>query len=85
MKFKELIAKGESKTLELKERLPSNVKIAKTVIAFANTSGGMLIIGIKDNLEIQGLDENISRGRFADDYRQWRTITGERGRFTREY
>ncbi len=57
MDYKKLITKGESKTLELKEIIPSHDKIAKTVCAFANTSGGKLIIGVKDNLEIIGIDD----------------------------
>ncbi len=42
------IKKGESKKLELKEALPSSEKIAKTVIAFANTADGKLVIGVGD-------------------------------------
>lgn len=57
MDYKKLIANGESKTLELKEIIPSHEKVAKTVCAFANTSGGKLVIGVKDNLEIIGLDD----------------------------
>jgi len=52
------IKKGEGKRLELKEKLPTNESIAKTVIAFSNTSGGKLIIGINDNKEIVGVDED---------------------------
>jgi len=48
---------GESKILEFKEQLPSNDRITKTVIAFSNTAGGKLIIGINDNREIVGIDE----------------------------
>jgi len=51
------IKKGESKILELKEQLPQNNSIAKTVIAFANTAGGRLIIGVDDSLDIVGIDE----------------------------
>jgi ATP-dependent DNA helicase RecG len=53
-----LIAQGESKTLELKEQLPKNNSIAKTAIAFANTAGGRLIIGVNDALEIVGVNED---------------------------
>ncbi len=54
------IEQGESKTIEFKEKMPNNSSIAKTVIAFSNTSGGKLIIGIRDDKEIVGiLDENI--------------------------
>ncbi len=56
----ELINQGESKTLEFKESLPKNDSIAKTAIAFSNTSGGKLIIGVNDDREIVGIDdENI--------------------------
>ena len=58
MKLIEQIQKGESKTLELKEALPKNENIAKTVIAFSNTSGGKLIIGVNDNREITGINDN---------------------------
>ena len=49
------IALGESKTLELKRELPSAEHIAKTVIAFANTSGGKLVIGVDDERKIVGI------------------------------
>lgn len=51
------IKKGESKTLEFKEVLPKSEGIAKTVIAFSNTSGGKLIIGINDKREVVGIDD----------------------------
>ncbi len=51
------IAKGESKTLEFKESLPSNSAIAKTIIAFSNTAGGKLIIGVDDDKNIIGIDD----------------------------
>lgn len=52
------IQQGESKTLELKSRLPQHNQIAKTVIAFANTSGGKLVIGVDDNRQVIGLNED---------------------------
>jgi len=51
------IQKGEGKILELKEKLPKNTNIAKTVIAFSNTGGGKLIIGVNDKQEIVGIDD----------------------------
>ena len=53
----ESIRQGESKTLELKAQLPQNDQIAKTVVAFANTSGGKLVIGVGDNRDVIGLPE----------------------------
>jgi ATP-dependent DNA helicase RecG len=57
MSLSEIIQQGESKTLELKEKLPTNDGIAKTIIAFSNTSGGKLIIGVNDQREVIGLGE----------------------------
>jgi|LGVF01.1.fsa_nt_gb ATP-dependent DNA helicase RecG len=56
----EKIRDGENKILEFKEKLPSNKIIAKTVIAFSNTSGGKLLIGVNDKREIVGLPEDIN-------------------------
>jgi ATP-dependent DNA helicase RecG len=53
-----LIKDGEGKTLELKERLPENESIARTVLAFSNTSGGRLVVGVNDQRVIVGVDEN---------------------------
>lgn len=49
------IAQGEGKKLELKRELPQGVQLAQTLIAFANTAGGKLIIGINDQRELVGL------------------------------
>ncbi|HEU64882.1 MAG TPA: hypothetical protein ENH96_05820 [Chlamydiae bacterium] len=43
-----LIMMEEGKTLEFKENTQSLNKIVQTIIAFANTAGGTIIIGIKD-------------------------------------
>ena len=44
----------ESKTIELKEIYTPDLK--KEVVAFANTNGGTIYIGVQDNGEITGLD-----------------------------
>lgn len=51
-----LIAEGEGKTVEFKEQFPANDNIAKTVVAFSNTAGGKLIIGVDDGRHIVGID-----------------------------
>jgi predicted HTH transcriptional regulator len=43
-----IIAQGESATLELKARLPAESIIATIFAAFANSDGGVLIIGVTD-------------------------------------
>ena len=53
--IKELIAEGESTTVEFKQRLPPDSILARTLVAFANTNGGIILIGIIDKGEIIGL------------------------------
>ena len=45
--LEEILAKNEGKTLEFKENSKSLQKIIQTVIAFANTAGGIILLGIK--------------------------------------
>ena len=61
MSLQKLIKDGESKTIEFQVELPNSKTLAKTIIAFSNTGGGKLIIGITDQGKIIGLkpDENI--------------------------
>ena len=49
MKFK------ESSTLELKQMIVPDIK--KEIIAFANSNGGTIYIGIADNGDIIGLED----------------------------
>jgi len=58
--LEELISQNESKTLEFKESTKSLSTIIKTVIAFANTAGGTIIIGIKDRTkELIGVPNSL--------------------------
>ena len=50
-----LVGKPESETLEYKAVLPPSKNIAQLVSAFANTNGGYIILGVMDNLEVNGL------------------------------
>lgn len=48
--LRELIAGGESQTVEFKEELPSSTeKLAREMAAFANCEGGTIIIGVARN------------------------------------
>ncbi len=51
----ELISNGETLTVEFKQKFTEYEKIAKEIIAFANTSGGYLIFGVRDNRKIIGI------------------------------
>lgn len=50
-----LIQQGESQHLDFKFQITDSRKIAKTIVAFANTEGGKLLIGVKDNGVIAGI------------------------------
>jgi ATP-dependent DNA helicase RecG len=57
--LKSYIKKGEGKTIEFKETLPSKNQIAKTVVAFSNTAGGKIILGIADKSSaIKGISDD---------------------------
>ena len=54
--LEELIREGEHQEQDFKFRVDSSQKIAKTLTAFANTDGGRLLIGVKDNGKVTGVD-----------------------------
>lgn len=51
----EIIEGGENLYTEFKRQFSSHEKIAKELIAFANTKGGNLIIGVDDDKSIYGV------------------------------
>ncbi len=53
----QLVTLGEGQHLEFKKRVPSPERIAKEVIAFANTSGGRLLLGIDDDGTVAGVKD----------------------------
>lgn len=55
-----MIENGESLTVEFKQRFSSYEKIAKEMIAFANTRGGFLFIGVDDDKSIYGIESEKS-------------------------
>ncbi len=70
-----LLARNEGKTLEFKENTRSLNSIIRTVVAFANTAGGTLVIGVRDNTkEVIGIKDALSEeerlaNAFADNIR----------------
>ena len=50
-----LIAQGEHQQLDFKFEISDARKIARTLSAFANTDGGRLLVGVKDNGRISGV------------------------------
>ncbi len=59
--LKKLIAEGENQKVDFKYCVSDSRKIARTLSAFANTDGGRLLIGVRDNGSIAGIrsDEEI--------------------------
>jgi ATP-dependent DNA helicase RecG len=56
--IEQLLAENEGKTIEFKESTRSLGGIMKTVVAFANTSGGTIVIGVQDKTrELIGLSK----------------------------
>lgn len=69
--IEELILAGESENIEFKSTLRSDLRagevnkkleyvIAKTIAAFLNSEGGNLFIGVDDNQNALGLDDDVS-------------------------
>lgn len=52
--LREHIAEGEGRGLEFKRGLPRDERLARTLCAFANTRGGLLLVGVEDDGRIVG-------------------------------
>ncbi|NTW53930.1 MAG: ATP-binding protein [Chlorobaculum sp.] len=51
----DLVAEGEGLRIEFKRLVHSAPKIARSITAFANTSGGVILIGVDDDRRIVGI------------------------------
>lgn len=92
-----IVREGETKYVEFKETLSLDVKkqtkgkyietsALKTVVAFLNTDGGKLLIGVSDDGQITGLDVeigNFSHKNFDDFIKHWKDIL--KGRIGEQY
>jgi ATP-dependent DNA helicase RecG len=59
MNVSELLTAAEGKTLEFKRDLSSLQPILKTLVAFANTSGGTLVSGVQDDGVVVGIADAL--------------------------
>jgi predicted HTH transcriptional regulator len=67
------IAAGEGERLEFKKTITHLHKIARTLVSFANTRGGTILVGVRDDGIITGIDpeeEKHSLQQAADFYCQ---------------
>ena len=58
--IEKILLRHEDKTLEYKRDLSSSKPVLKTLVAFANTAGGILIIGVEDNSKIVGVTDPLA-------------------------
>lgn len=56
--LRELISHGETETVEFKEKISKPEDLAETVVAFANTKGGIIFLGVDDHSKIVGFYEH---------------------------
>jgi predicted HTH transcriptional regulator len=60
MDLAELLQRDEGKTLEFKRDLSSPEKVLQTLIAFANTAGGVLVIGVENRTKrVRGVSDPL--------------------------
>jgi ATP-dependent DNA helicase RecG len=62
--IEELIRQGGNTSIEFKQGDVRTENLAKELIAFSNSSGGVVLLGIEDNGEVQGLENQRS-------YEEW--------------
>ena len=54
-RIKDLVKQGESDQVEFKRKVKHPEKIVREMVAFANTKGGHLLIGVDDNGSVPGV------------------------------
>ncbi|MBS1912340.1 MAG: ATP-binding protein [Bacteroidetes bacterium] len=59
-RLRAIIEMGETDTVEFKRKFSGFEKIAKEMIALANTRGGMILVGVDDDGSIVGVDSEKS-------------------------
>ncbi len=55
-----LLQMPESKTLEFKRDLSSPRNLLKTLVAFANSAGGKLVVGVADDGQVRGVEDPLA-------------------------
>ena len=62
MDLVEILRRPEGKTLEFKRDLSSPEGVLKTIVAFANTGGGTLLLGVEDvSRRIRGVRDPLDQ------------------------
>jgi ATP-dependent DNA helicase RecG len=61
VRIADLLAAPEGKRLDFKRDLSSLAGVLKDVIAFANTAGGTVVVGVADDKTVVGLDDPLAQ------------------------
>ena len=73
--LRKLVRQGEGENLEFKRKATHPDKIAREIIAFANTTGGILLVGVDDDKSIYGCkyadEEAFAIQSFLDNHCRW--------------
>lgn len=59
--LEKFIEEGEHQEQDFKHTIGDKQKIAKTLVAFANTNGGRLLVGVKDNGKVIGTEPEAEK------------------------
>lgn len=65
--FLDLLEEGENLLVEFKRKFSTPEKIAREMIAFANTRGGYIFFGVDDDKEIVGVESEKSEAELIKD------------------
>ncbi|HSD62580.1 MAG TPA: ATP-binding protein [Ignavibacteriaceae bacterium] len=65
--FLDLLEEGENLQVEFKRKFSTPEKIAREMIAFANTRGGYILFGVDDDKEIVGVESEKSEAELIKD------------------
>jgi hypothetical protein len=59
VKIAEAIVAGEGPRLDFKRDLSSPKSVLKDIVAFANTAGGMVVVGVEDDGSVVGVSDPL--------------------------
>lgn len=71
MPLLDIIGQGETRHIEFKRLVHSPKKIAKSIVAFANTEGGIILIGVDDDKRITGIHSEKEMLEIVHDAVKW--------------
>ena len=60
-KIIEKLSLGEDSTIEFKQNIPHRNSLAEEICAFANSKGGTVIIGVNNDGEVVGIQNNLNQ------------------------